>query len=376
MSDSSHSSRKSLVFVGAGHTHALVLKTYRDDARQSGGKLTEGIDITVIDPKSRAVYSGMLPGFIAGHYTREALDIDVLKLTEPLGATFHQAAATGIDLAAKRVHLSDGQEIAYDVASIDVGITSNMPSLPGFAEHGVPAKPLASFATLWADFLETQDVPKIGVIGGGIAGAELAMAMAFALEKQGKTGTITVLDRGTMLKNIPSSAAGKVRKSMIAYGIRMVEKASIERLTESGVTLKGGDTIEANLVVGAAGATPHAWFDGTGLSLTGGYIEVNTNLQSSDPSVFAAGDCAHFSAGPLPKAGVYAVRQAPFLADNLLAAIQGRSLQSYAPQSDYLKLIALGDKIAVAEKFGVSLTSKLAWKLKNDIDAKFMTGFN
>ncbi|MEM1287653.1 MAG: FAD-dependent oxidoreductase [Pseudomonadota bacterium] len=359
---------KSLVLVGAGHTHALALLRLRSTD-------TADVDITVIDPKDRAVYSGMLPGFIAGHYTRDELDIDVEKLTGPLGGRFIRQAAKAIDPDEKLVVLADGSEVAYDVASLDVGITSNMPSLPGFMEHGLPAKPLAAFAGLWDEYLHREASPKIAIIGGGIAGCELAMAAAFALRQRGKTGAITVVDRGTILGNIPRSAKHKVRRGMTQYGITIVENAAISRVTGLALELEQAEPIEANLVVGAAGATPHTWLHDTGLALDGGYVVVDPYLRSSDPSVFAVGDCAHLKATPIAKAGVYAVRQAPTLADNLMASLSGVALTTYEPQSDYLKLIALGDKVAVAEKWGFSVTTKWAWWLKDHIDMKFMRGF-
>lgn len=362
------SHNKSLVLVGAGHTHALALLRLREkDLSQT--------DITVIDPKDRAVYSGMLPGFIAGHYTRDELDIDVEKLTSPLGGRFIHQPAKALDPHRQVVILSDDTEIPYDVASLDVGITSTMPSLPGFLEHGVPAKPLAAFAGLWQAFLNEHPSPKITIIGGGIAGCELAMAAAFALSKRGQSGDVSVVDRGAILGNIPQSARQKVRAGLKSYGITIVENATIKSVTKGGLELEGMGLLPADLVVGAAGATPHSWLAGTGLKLDKGYVTVDRFLRSSDPNIFAVGDCAHFAANPIAKAGVYAVRQAPTLADNLVAALAGTNLHTYTPQSDYLKLIALGDKVAVAEKWGFSVTTKWAWWLKDRIDMKFMRGF-
>ena len=91
--------------------------------------------------------------------------------------------------------------------------------------------------------------------------------------------------------------------------------------------------------------------------------------------IFAAGDCAHLSDNPRPKAGVYAVREAPVLFDNLRAALGAGRMRRYVPQKDYLKLISLGRKSALAEKLGTSFSGPLMWKWKNHIDQKFMNRF-
>jgi selenide,water dikinase len=98
-------------------------------------------------------------------------------------------------------------------------------------------------------------------------------------------------------------------------------------------------------------------------------------LQSSDANVFAAGDCAHLTHTPRPKAGVYAVREAPILFHNLRAVMTGDALRRYHPQRDYLKLISLGGKSALAERFGTVFSGPLMWRWKDHIDQKFMDQF-
>jgi len=203
-----------------------------------------------------------------------------------LGATLLDARAVGLDPDRRCFHLDTGAQVAFDIASIDVGITSEMKSLPGFAEFGVPAKPLANFATKWDAFRHS-------------------------------TGPKT----------------------------------------------------------GAAGATPHGWIKETGLALHDGFITVDPYLQTSLPNVFAVGDCAHMKHAPRPKAGVFAVRQAPVLTANLHSLMSGQGLQAFHPQADYLKLVSLGGKRAFGEKKGIGLSGRLMWRLKDKIDRDFMDQF-
>ncbi|SMY07004.1 selenide, water dikinase SelD [Flavimaricola marinus] len=359
---------RDLVLIGGGHSHALML-------RQWGMQPLPGVRLTVIDPAPTAAYSGMLPGYVAGHYGRDDLDIDLVKLARFAGARLVMGAVDGIDLAARRISVPGRPSIAYDVAAIDIGITSSMPALPGFAEHGVPAKPLTPFARKWAAFLEADGPAQVVVIGGGVAGAELAMAMAHALAQSTREAEVRLIDRSRALKEATPSGRRKVLAAMRDLGVEVIEEAQVERVEADHVALSDGRTLPSRFTVGAAGAQPHDWLAKTGLDLHDGFITVGETLQSSDPSVFATGDCAHLSHDPRPKAGVYAVRQAPVLHDNLVATLSGGTMQSYWPQKDYLKLISLGGKRALAEKWGRAFSGPLLWRWKDHIDLAFMTKF-
>ncbi len=91
---------------------------------------------------------------------------------------------------------------------------------------------------------------------------------------------------------------------------------------------------------------------------------------------FAVGDCAAWTAGPgLAKAGVYAVRQGPVLAHNLIARIRGERLRAYRPQRDFLSLLNLGDGGAIGTKWGVSVEGRAVFALKDWIDRRFVRRF-
>ncbi len=165
---------RDLVLIGGGHTHALVLRRWGMDP-------LPGVRLTLINPGPTAPYSGMLPGHIAGHYSREALDIDLVRLARFAGARLVTAAADGIDLEARTVSVPDRPEIGFDALSIDIGITSAMPTLPGFRASGVPAKPLGPFATAWDAYRDAAVPHRSPCSAAGSAGAEIAMAMAHAL---------------------------------------------------------------------------------------------------------------------------------------------------------------------------------------------------
>ena len=358
---------RDLVLIGGGHTHALVLRSW-------GMNPLPGVRVTMINPGPTAPYSGMLPGFVAGHYTRDELDIDLVKLARFAGARMINGSAFGMDTATKTITVAGRPPIAYDVAAVDVGITSAMPGLPGFTAHAIPAKPLGTFTSRWDAFrAQAAAAPQIVIIGGGVAGAELAMAMAHALRDA--RPTVKLIDRSRVLTALGYKARQKVLAALTAAQIEIIEDAEVTEIFAEGVVLHDGRTIHSDFTTGAAGAKPHDWIAETGLDLHDGFIAVNANLQSSDEAIFAVGDCAHLTASPRPKAGVFAVREAPVLYDNLRAVLSGGDIRPYKPQRDYLKLISLGGKSALAEKFGTARQGPLLWKLKDYIDRKFMTQF-
>jgi selenide,water dikinase len=103
---------------------------------------------------------------------------------------------------------------------------------------------------------------------------------------------------------------------------------------------------------------------------------VASTLESvSHPRVFAAGDVSSFAPRPLPKAGVFAVRQGPVLADNLRRAALGQALKAYRPQRHWLVLISTGEHYAIGARSGVGFEGGWVWTLKDWIDRRFMSRY-
>ena len=359
-----------IVLVGGGHSHALVLKAW-------GMRPLPGVRLTLINPGPTAPYSGMLPGHVAGHYARDALDIDLVKLARFAGARLVIGAVTGVDLDARFVTVPGRAPIGYDLLSIDIGIHSEMPEIPGFSEFGVAAKPLDRFADAWARFVDDGGGP-VAVIGAGVAGAELSLAAAHRLQTSTGQADVTLIDRGAVLDGMHPKAKARLLNELSHAGIRLLPSETVAQVTADRVELASGTIVPSTFTLGVAGARPHLWLADTGLRLNKGYITVDTHLRSvSHPEVFAAGDCADLAFDPRPKAGVFAVRAAPVLLRNLRALTMGREadLLSFRPQRDYLKLISLGGKRALAEKRGLVGTGAPLWRWKDRIDQKFMDKF-
>ncbi len=361
---------RDIVLIGGGHTHALVLRMFAMDP-------LPGVRLTVINPDPAAPYTGMLPGHIAGHYARDDLMIDLVRLARFAGARIILDRATGIDRQTRRIHLAGRPPLGYDIASLDIGIGSGLPDVAGFNDHATAAKPLGAYAERWEAFVDSRlPDPRLVILGAGVGGVELALASAHRLRSEGARPQITLVNRGeTALPGLGRAARATLLRHLQQSGVTLVTGTTARSIEAHSVTLQDGTVLPSDFTLAVAGARAQGWLGDTGLGLHDGFVTVSPTLQSSDPAIFAAGDCAHLGFAPRPKAGVYAVRAAPVLNHNLRAVLTGQPLRPFRPQRDYLKLVSLGGKTALADKFGFGTGGAWLWRLKDRIDRTFMAKF-
>jgi selenide,water dikinase len=368
--------RHDLVLVGGGHTHIQVLRRWAM-APVPGARLTLVVDRPV------AVYSGMVPGFVAGQYPREALEIDVRPLALRAGARCIVAPATGLDLGARRLALRGRPPIAYDTVSFDVGSTVAGLGLAGVGEHAIATRPIGDFVRRVDELLAAareRDAARLVVVGAGAGGVEVAFALAARLrgERAGRAEVLLLESGPRVLPGHAASAAARVQRAAAARGIAIRTGIRVARVEAGAVHLDGGERLPADAVVWVAGAAALPIFHGSGLETDeAGFVRIRPTLQGvGHDEIFAVGDCAAWTAGPgLAKAGVYAVRQGPVLAHNLLARIRGERLRAYRPQRDFLSLLNLGDGGAIGTKWGVSVEGRAVFALKDWIDRRFVRRF-
>jgi len=351
-----------LVLIGGGHAHALVLRMW-------GMRPVPGVRLTLIDPRPVAPYTGMLPGHVSGQYSAGEIGVDLVRLARFAGARLILGAAEGLDTGGRRIRVG-GRDIGYDIASLDIGITGHLPQVAGFAEHGVPVKPFAAFSEAWDRYLAGPR-GAIAVIGGGLGGVELALAMK---HRVGPEVPVRVIGRSGLV-GAGAALRRRLMREMARAGVEMITGTAVA-VGAGSVTLDDGREVASDMTVGAGGATPHPWLAQTGLPLHEGFVTVGATLQvTGHEDIFAAGDCAHLTHDPRPKAGVYAVRAAKILAHNLRARATGRQLKDFRPQRHFLRLVSLGGRRAVAEKWPalpVAPAGGLIWRWKDWIDRRFM----
>lgn len=367
-----------LLLVGAGHAHLEVLRRLAAEEHPPGR-------IVLISEEPRQLYSGMVPGYLAGTYGEDEVAVPLAPLAERAGAELVVARATAIDPAERRVTLADGTWLPYDLLSLDVGSRAAGRDLPGASDHAVPVKPIGRAVRLRERLEglaggERGRPRRVAVVGAGAAGIEVALAAAAVLDGAGDAREIRLLEAGDQ---ILAGYSGSVRRRAVEVlarrGIETRIGAAVAAVGPDAVTLESGEILGADLTIWLAGAAAPALFAGLALPLDdAGFLLVDRHLRSpADPRIFAAGDCATPIHHPhTPKAGVYAVRQAPILWRNLRAALAGGEPRAtFEPQSGFLSLLATADGRAILSWKGLAAHGRWAWWLKDWIDRRFVARY-
>jgi selenide,water dikinase len=373
---------KDLVLVGGGHSHIAVLK-------QFGMHPVPGVRLTVICRDVHTPYSGMLPGFLAGHYTYDEVHINLEPLSRFAGARLYHDDVIGLDLANRTVRCRRHPDVSYDVLSLNTGSTPRYAQVPGADQVVVPVKPIGMFVPRWEHLmtrvLAAPDGARIGVVGAGAGGVELTLAMQFRLQHMlrdtGRADTVEYhLFSGspTILPTHNRHVQAKLRRVLIGRGIHVHEGCRVVEVHKEGLRCADGCMYELEEILWVTDAAAPAWLAEAGLAVDDrGFVLVNAALQSlSHADVFAAGDVAAVVPYPREKAGVIAVRQGKPLARNLRRVLTGRAPRPFVPQRQWLALISTGDKYAIASRGGWSIEGHWVWRWKDWIDRRFVHRYN
>lgn len=363
-----------LVLVGGGHAHVHVLKRF-------GMKPEPGVRLTLITRDVETPYSGMLPGYVAGHYRLDECHIDLMRLARFAGARLIHDEAIGLDRGRHEVLCRAHPPIRYDIVSLDIGITPQRDTIPGAAEHTVAVKPIDRFAERWEKLLDrtkARDRLRLAIVGGGAGGVELALAAHRRLAGMlAAPPQISLVTRDGLLPSHNARVRAKFARILGERQIVVVARNPVTRVEQGRLILADGGMLEFDEALWVTEAAAAPWLAETGLALDpGGFVETDEFLRSpADPAVFAAGDVAAMRSHKRDKSGVYAVRAGPPLAENLRRALAGRRLRRAIPQRRALALIGTGDGRAVASRGGFAAEGAWLWRLKQGIDRRWMRGY-
>ncbi|MCB1888376.1 MAG: FAD-dependent oxidoreductase [Rhodocyclaceae bacterium] len=365
---------KRLILLGGGHAHVHVLEAL-------GREPIPDCEVVLVSPFERQIYSGMLPGWIAGHYTIEACALSLPQLASRAGVRFVHAAGESLDADGHQLTCNDGSRLDFDLLSIDTGSRSRIETIAGATEHALPVRPIETFISgveaLLARCREARDQP-VAIIGGGVAAVELAFAIHHRLSREGhsRVALQVIGDAGLPLDGLASSLQWKCLELLNERGIHWHAGSRVVELTGQHAVLDDGTRIPAGHALLVTGAGASDWPRASGLAVDdAGFIRVASSLESiSHRGIFAAGDIAAY-ADPRPKSGVYAVRAGPPLAANLRRAAQGEPLAAWKPQRRALYLIATGDRHALGAWGPFGWWGDWVWRWKDRIDRAFMRRF-
>jgi pyridine nucleotide-disulfide oxidoreductase family protein len=361
-----------LLLIGGGHAQLSVLRAL---ARAR----PPGLETILVTPSVWQIYSGMLPGWMAGHYAAEQCRIDLRPWCEKAQVHLVEDAVCALDAHQRCVTTEGGRRLEYDLTSIDVGGVPKTTPLAAAGDRLLPIKPLERFVAAWPHVLErARSTPdfRLVVVGAGATGVELALAAGYAFRTQGTRAEVWLVAGSSGI--LPGHAPG-VRQRAARQLQRAGVTVQLQRAAghPQGVQLASGEIVQAHVVLAAPGTGAPSWLLASGLLLdTEGFILVDAHHRSiSHPEVFAAGDVCSREDTPLARSGVHAVRAGPVLARNLMAVLSNRPLTTYTPRRRSLYLLACGDRYAIVSWGRVSLEGRWAWRWKDWIDRRFIARF-
>lgn len=361
-----------IVLVGGGLAHLSVLLELARHRRND-------IEVVLITPSSWQCYSEMLPGWMAGHYRLEDCCIDLRKLTSAAGVKLEESAIIGLDAVQRLVCLPRGLRISYDLLSLDVAGESDCEWLANLGTRLLPVKPIPEFQAAWTNVLRVaanRRGCRIAVVGGGIAGVELALAARYGLARVDPESRISLIaGESGLLPGHEPGVRRRVLRQMLTAGVSVLQQQAAG--TQDGVLLGNGDHVHADYVIAATGVHPPVWLTLTGLALDArGNVKVDCHYRSlSHPDVFAAGEVCTRSDVNVASSGGHAVHKGPVLTHNLFSVLDGIALVPCHPRRRSLYLLACGNQCAIASWGRWSVEGFWLWRLKNAIDLRFMAKF-
>ena len=241
---------RTLLLIGAGHAHLEVLRRWRP---------TPGTALVVLTREPASLYSGMLPGHIAGQYTEAEAQVAVAPLVQASGGRLILDEAVSLDPVQRRVLTLRHGIVAYDTVSLNIGSRPNTAGIAGAAEHAIPVKPIDRFLARFAA-LEAQaaSMRHIAMAGGGAAGVELILAVERRLRRPGLSFTL-VTASADILPGYPRAFRTRLLAVLAARGIAVRTGARITAAVSGGlVTPSGPIAADATLLTTEA-AAPAGW---------------------------------------------------------------------------------------------------------------------
>jgi 3-phenylpropionate/trans-cinnamate dioxygenase ferredoxin reductase component len=208
-------------------------------------------------------------------------------IARELNVTFrHSIQATKINRAEKTISLSDGTTQAYSKLLLATGAKPRKLTLPG-GEYALTLRNHEDTLDLRKRF---QPGKNIVIIGGGFIGLELASSAA----KRGCNVTLVEAQPRILMRGVPEPIAKIIHDEHVKHGVTMLTGTALSHLTAEAVHLADGRILAADTIIAGIGAAPDVTLAAeAGLAIENG-IACNEHMQTSDPDIYAAGDCASY----------------------------------------------------------------------------------
>ena len=373
-----NTSGKHVLLVGAGHAHLHLLQHAR--------RIVEtGARVTVVQPGT-FWYSGLATGMLGGAHESRSDRVAVGRLAREHGAVHLNDRVVQADPGSRTVQLASGTTARYDLLSLNVGSETTtaleLPSAPDATNFACTVKPLKNLWRLrvWLEkrFGEGRRGLRAVVVGGGLTGCEVAANLEALARRRKGTLAVTILHRAErLIEDRGPRAARSLSRYLVRRGIAVEGRWEVQRIEDKRIICADGRRFPWDVLVVATGLRAASLVQSVGLPCDGEHgLLVDDTLRSvADNDVFGAGDCIAFKPRPLPKVGVFGVRQAPVLLENIVARLHGKPLRRFRPQRRYLLIAHLGWKEGLALWGPLHWRGKLSLRLKDLLDQRFLAKY-
>ena len=384
-----------VVIVGGGAS-GLELATKLGDRYQNRVHRFGRLHVTLVDKSRTHVWKPKLHEIAAGSMDTDDHELNYIVQAHWHHFTYRIGSMTGLDREQKCVHLSahldaNGElvtperSIPYDTLILAVGSLTNDFGVPGVQEHAIRLESLSDAkrfhqrlinACIRAQTQEGALTPgqlHVAIIGAGATGVELAAELhrttrevvSYGLDRVDPEKDLKVMlleAAGRILPALPERISRSSHQLLSNLGVEVMTAAQVQNVSKNKVTLASGQTIDAELIVWAAGVKAPDFLKGlAGLTTNAAnQVLVHPSLQSiDDPAIFAMGDCA---ACPwmvdengvqrvVPPRAQAAHQQASHLLRHIDHIIDGRHLSDFK-YKDFGSLVSLGKFSTVGSMMG------------------------
>lgn len=289
------------------------------------------------------------------------------------GVRFTCGTVTGIDPEARTVALEDGRELGYEYLVLGFGVTANFFGLPGVAERALPmytrAQAIACRDAVFGQLEHYAALPEdergakelsIVVVGGGATGVEMAGSLA-EMRSTGVPNMYPELDRkkikvhlvemgSVLLAPFGHDLQEYTYDEMVKRDVDVRLNTSVAEINDDGLVLKGGEVVDSDVVIWAAGVGAYNWVRDLGFELgRGGRIVVDQMLRvKGQDRIFAAGDCSIIEDQALPQLAQPAMQMGVHIAGQITSHARGEQLHAFE-YWDKGTMATIGRNAAVAE---------------------------
>jgi len=383
--------RPRVIIVGAGFGGLRVARGLRGAP----------VDVTVLDKHNYHTFIPLLYQVATAGLEPEAIAHPVRRIVTAPNVRFRLAEVTGVDLERRRV-TTDAGDLPYDFLVLAAGSVTNFFGLDSVASHAAALRELDDAETVRDRVLSAFEAAAAQkdparrlalmttvIVGGGPTGVELAGALAelrrHVLPRdfpeldviQARILLLEASDR--LLEAMPERLQRKALEKLCEMGVDVQLSARVTDADEGGVTLAGGEKINAGAVVWVAGlrASPLAHALNTPLG-TAGRVTVSRSLNLPErPEVYVIGDMAHAGgreSAPHPMLAPVAIQQGDLVAENILRQTQGKKPRPFH-YKDPGTMVTIGRASAIARVYGVPISGFVAWLLWLTVHIVWLIGF-